>query len=57
LSPNIIQVNKSESILYARHVERIGDTINEYKSFRWKLKVRDHVEDLGVEGSSLLKCI
>ena len=54
-SPGIIRVIKSRKMRWAGHVARMGRG-EEYTGFWWgELIKRDHFEDLGEDGSIILK--
>jgi hypothetical protein len=55
-SQNIIRVNK-QRMRWEGHVASMGETRNAYKVLVRKQKGRDHVEELGVDGRIILKCI
>jgi hypothetical protein len=42
---------------WARYVEQMGDMTKLYTTLVEKLKGTDHLEDLGVKGSTILKWI
>jgi hypothetical protein len=56
ISPNITVI-KSRRMRWAVHVARIGEMINAYKVLVGNLKVRDHWEDLDVDGRMILEWI
>jgi hypothetical protein len=49
-SPNIIRVSKSGRMRWSGHVARMGKVRNVYKILLENLKVRGHLEDLGIIG-------
>ena len=56
-SPNVIRVIKPRRMRWAGHVARMGRG-EVHTGFWWgNLRVRDHVEDPGVDGRVILKCI
>jgi hypothetical protein len=56
-SPNIIKMIKTGMIRCAGHVARKGEMRNAYKVWLGILKGGDRLEDLGVYGRIILKCI
>jgi hypothetical protein len=54
-SPNIVRVIKSRRIKWAGHVARMGDGRGVYRVWLGGPKVRDHWEDLGVDGRITLR--
>jgi hypothetical protein len=54
-SPNIIRVIKSRRMRWAGHVARMGDKRRTYMVLVGKLRERDQLENLGVNGSMILK--
>jgi hypothetical protein len=56
-SPSIFQVIKSRRMRWAGHVVRMGRG-GAYTGFWWRnLRVRDHLEDLGIGGRIILRWI
>jgi hypothetical protein len=49
-SLNIIREIKSRRMRWTGHVARMGEMRNAYKFWSGNLRVRDHSEDLGVDG-------
>jgi hypothetical protein len=49
-SPNIVRVIKSRRMRWAGHVARMGEGRGVYRFWLGGPKVRDHWEDLGVDG-------
>jgi hypothetical protein len=59
-TPNIVQVIKSKIVRWVGHVACMwgGGRGDMHTGFSWgNLKVRDHLEDLGVDGRIILKWI
>jgi hypothetical protein len=56
-SPNIIRIIKSRRIRWTGFVVRMGDMRNATKFWLKSLKVRNHSQDLGVDGRVMLKWI
>jgi hypothetical protein len=56
-SPNILRVIKSRKMRWVGHVARTGDRRNAYRVLVGRPAGRKHLEDLGVDGSIMLKCI
>jgi hypothetical protein len=56
-SPSIVRVIKSRRMRCAVHVARMG-RVEVYTGFCWgNLRERDRLEDLGVDGRIILRCI
>jgi hypothetical protein len=56
-SPNIVRVIKSRRMRWAGHVARTGRR-EVYTGFWWgNLRERDHLEDPGINGRIILRCI
>jgi hypothetical protein len=56
-SPNIVQVIKSRRMIWAGHVAHVGDRRGACRVFWGYLRERDHLEDLGIDGRTVLKFI
>jgi hypothetical protein len=56
-SPNTIQVIKSKRLIWAGHVARMGERIGTYRVLMEKLKEEGLLEDPGIDGKIMLKCI
>jgi len=56
-SHDVTRVIKSKTMRLAGHVARVGDMRNAYKILSENLKVKDRLEDLGVEKRTILKFI
>jgi hypothetical protein len=54
-SPDIIRVSKSKGVRLVGHVARMGEMHTKFWSEN--LKGRDHMEDLGVDGNTILELI
>jgi hypothetical protein len=54
-SPNIIRMMKSRGMGWAGHVARMRETRNAYRILMGKPEGRDHYEDQGVGGWTILK--
>jgi hypothetical protein len=54
-SPNIIRVMKSRRMRWAGHVARMGDRRRGCRVLVGNLRERDQLENLGVNGSKILK--
>ena len=56
-SPNIVRVIKSRRMRWAGHVMRMGKRYA-YTKFWWgNRRERDHLEDPGIDGRIILRCI
>jgi hypothetical protein len=55
-SPNIFRVIKSRKMRWVGHVARTGDR-SAYRVLVGRPEGRKYLEDLGVDGSIILKCI
>jgi hypothetical protein len=55
--PNIMRVIKSRKVRWAGHVAHVGRREVYTRFWRRKLKERDHLEDLILEGSVIFICI
>jgi hypothetical protein len=53
--PNIIWVIKSRRMRWAGHVVCTGDRNSAYRVLLEKLRERDHLEDLGIDRSTILR--
>jgi hypothetical protein len=53
--PNIIRMTKSRSMKGVRHRAYMGEIRNVYKILVQKPEGKDHLEDLGTDGSLILK--
>jgi hypothetical protein len=56
-SPNIIRVMKSRWMRWAGHVARMGDRRGTYRVLVGDLRLRDHSQDVGVDGRVILEWI
>jgi len=56
-SPNIIRVIKSRRVRWTEHVARMGDRRGAYRVLVRKPEVKDHSENINIDGSTILKCI
>jgi hypothetical protein len=58
-SPNIVHVIKSRRVRWAAHVAHMGEGRGEvYTGFWWvNLREGDHLEDPGIDGRIILRCI
>jgi hypothetical protein len=56
-SSNIIQAIKSRSLRWAGHVARMWECRGAYRILVGKPEGRNHLEDPGVDGRIMLKCI
>ena len=56
-SPNIVRVIKSRRMSWAEHVARIGERRGVYRVLVWKPEGKNHLEDTGVNGRIILRCI
>jgi hypothetical protein len=56
-SPSIIRVINSRATRCAGHVAQIGEVRNAYKIVVKKVKGRDDLEDLGIDGKIILERI
>jgi hypothetical protein len=56
-SPNTIRVFKLRTMRWAFHVARIGKNTGTYRVWCKNVNERDHLEDLDVDGTRMLKCI
>jgi hypothetical protein len=53
-SPDIIRVIKSRRMRWARRIRRMGKMVNAYNFWLEYPKGRDYLEDLGVDGKTIL---
>jgi hypothetical protein len=56
-SPNIVHVIKSRRVGWTGHVARMGERTGIYRVWMGKPEEEDHLEDSGVDGSTILRCI
>jgi len=56
-SPNIIWVIKSRRVRWTEHVARVGDNGGAYRVLVGKPERKDHLEEINIDGSIILKCI
>jgi len=56
-SPNIVRVIKSRRMSWAEHVARIGERRGVYRVLVGKPEGKNHLEDTGVNGRIILRCI
>jgi hypothetical protein len=56
-SPDFVTVIKSRRMKWVGHVTCLVDTGNAYRFWLEELKGRDHLEDLGMDGSIILEWI
>ena len=56
-SSNTIMVNKSRRIRRAGFVAHMGERRGAYRVLVGSLRERDHLEDTGVDGRIIFKCI
>jgi hypothetical protein len=56
-SPYIIRVIKSRRLMWAGHVACMGERRGAYRVFVGNLREGDHLEDPGIDGRIILKCI
>jgi hypothetical protein len=56
-SPNIIRVIKSRRLRWTGHVARMEDRRDAYRVLVGKPEERNHLEDPGIDGRIILKCI
>ena len=56
-SPNIIRVIKPRELRWVGHVSQMGASRGAYRILVGILREGDHLEDPGVDGWTILKCI
>jgi len=56
-SPNIIRVIKSRRMRWAEHVALMGERRGVYRVLVGKPEGKNHLEDPGVDGRAILRCI
>jgi hypothetical protein len=55
--PNIIRAMKSRRMRWVGHVARMGEVRDAYRILVGDMREGDHLEDPGIDGKIILKCI
>jgi len=56
-SPNNFRVIKSRRMRWAGHMARMGERRGVYRGLAGNLREQEHLEDSGVDGRIILRCI
>jgi hypothetical protein len=56
-SPNIFWVIKSGRMRLVGHVARMGESRDVYRVLEWRPDGKNHLEDPGVDGRIIIRCI